>query len=159
MIDMDGLKHINDSLGHLAGDMALAELGNVLRRAVRTNDIVGRYGGDEFAIILSQTPLEGAEIVGQRILEFMRSAHIALAPASISLTGSVGLGTLAAPDFSNRPTPLPVSQSYFQMMAQALLLRADEALYRAKREGGSRLCHSPVDEWPPPGETLPPPAG
>ncbi len=155
MIDLDGLKHINDSLGHLVGDMALAELGNVLRRAVRTNDIVGRYGGDEFAIILSQTPLEGAETVGQRILEYMRGAHIALAPESVSLKGSVGLGTLAAPDFPSRGTLHPVSQSYFQMMAQALVLRADEALYQAKREGGCCLCHSPVSEWPAPGETLP----
>jgi two-component system cell cycle response regulator len=152
MIDLDGLKHINDSLGHLAGDMALAELGNVLRRAVRTNDIVGRYGGDEFAIILSQTPQEGAETVGLRVLELMQGVRITMAPGSISLAGSVGLGSLAAPDYANRGPLQPVSQSYFQMMAQALLLGADEALYRAKREGGSRLCHSPAGEWPAPGD-------
>jgi diguanylate cyclase (GGDEF)-like protein len=155
MIDLDGLKHLNDTLGHLAGDQALAELGNVLRRAVRTSDIVGRYGGDEFAIILPQTPVEGAETVGLRILEFLRGARLTLTPTPVSLAGSVGLGTLAAPGFSGRDTPLPVPQAYFQMMAQALLLRADEALYRAKRQGGSQLCYSPSGEWPAPGEAQP----
>jgi two-component system, cell cycle response regulator len=155
MIDLDGLKHINDSLGHLAGDQALAELGNVLRRAVRTSDIVGRYGGDEFAILLPQTPLEGAETVGLRILDFMQSARITLSPTPLALAGSLGLGTLAAPIFVGREAPHPLSQSYFQVMAQALLLRADEALYRAKREGGRRLCHSPAGEWLTPGVTLP----
>jgi two-component system, cell cycle response regulator len=155
MIDLDRLKHINDSLGHLAGDQALAELGNVLRRAVRTSDIVGRYGGDEFAIILPQTPVEGAETLALRILEFMRDARIGLAPTAVALTGSLGLGTLAAPNFTGRETPHPVSQSYFQMMARALVLCADEALYRAKREGGSRLCQTPAEEWPPPGVMLP----
>jgi two-component system, cell cycle response regulator len=155
MIDLDGLKHINDSLGHLAGDQALAELGNVLRRAVRTSDIVGRYGGDEFAILLPQTPGEGAETVGLRILDYMQAARIVLSPTPLALAGSLGLGTLAAPNFSGRETPHPVSQAYFQVMAQALLLRADEALYRAKREGGRRLCHGLPGEWLSPGVTLP----
>ena len=153
MVDLDRLKQLNDSLGHLAGDQALAELGNVLRRAVRTSDIVGRYGGDEFVVILPQTPADGAEIVALRLLELMAAARLVLPGTVAELTGSVGLGTLTPPAFARGEVPHPVSQAYFQMMAQALLLRADEALYRAKRQGGRQLCCSPASDWPAPGES------
>jgi diguanylate cyclase (GGDEF)-like protein len=150
MVDMDGLKHINDTFGHLTGDQALAEVGGVLRRAVRTSDIVGRYGGDEFAVILPQTPPEGAERVGQRVLELMSGKSVSVTPRPIPLTASVGLGTLATPSFEGRDIPYPISQSYFQMVAQTLLLRADEALYQAKHEGGCRLCQTGAADWPAP---------
>ena len=72
MTDVDGLKRINDTAGHLAGDQALAIMGKVLRQATRSTDLAGRYGGDEFAIVLPQTRSEDAERVGQRILNFLQ---------------------------------------------------------------------------------------
>ncbi len=148
MIDMDGLKQINDTAGHLTGDLALSELGGVLRRAVRTSDIIGRYGGDEFAVILPQTPREGAEQVGQRILELMRDKRVQGPQGALPLTGSVGLGALQVPDFGGAKFPGRVSQAYFQMISEALLLRADESLYQAKREGGNRLGACGLATWP-----------
>jgi two-component system, cell cycle response regulator len=153
MVDMDGLKRINDTFGHLTGDQALAEVGSVLRRAVRTSDIVGRYGGDEFAVILPQTPPEGAERVGQRILDLMSGKSVPVAKKPVPLTASVGLGTLDRPDFQGHEIPYPISQSYFQMVAQTLLLRADEALYQAKHEGGCRFRQTTVADWPAPTTT------
>jgi two-component system cell cycle response regulator len=150
MVDLDGLKHINDTYGHLTGDLALAEVGNVLRRAVRTSDVVGRYGGDEFAVILPQTPPEGAESVGQRVLDLMLGKALTVAQTLVPLAASVGLGSLSQPDFEGHEVPYPISQSYFQMVAQTLILRADEALYQAKREGGSRFRQMPPASWPVP---------
>jgi diguanylate cyclase (GGDEF)-like protein len=146
-VDMDGLKRINDSFGHLTGDHALAEIGGILRRAVRTSDIVGRYGGDEFAVILPQTPPEGALKVGERILELIRGQNLPAAQEQITLLSSLGLGALDAPNFPGANIPYRVSQSYFQMMAQTLLLQADEALYRAKRGGGNQLNQGPAAQW------------
>jgi GGDEF domain-containing protein len=88
--------------------------------------------------------------VGERVLELMSGKCVSETPRPIPLTASVGLGTLATPSFEGRDIPYPISQSYFQMVAQTLLLRADEALYQAKHEGGRRLCQTGTADWPAP---------
>lgn len=152
MLDMDGLKEINDLCGHLAGDQALSMVGRVLRVATRENDIVGRYGGDEFAVVLPQTDAEGASSVGERLLELLRERSIAMSTGSRSLSGSLGLSTLPAHDLGTVGFELPIAASYFQAMAEALIERADGALYVAKASGKNRLCCGASVSWaiPPP---------
>jgi diguanylate cyclase (GGDEF)-like protein len=75
-IDVDGFKRINHTFGHLVGIQALAETGQVFGRIVRETDVVGGYGGDEFVIVLPETPLNRAMVIAERIREKWRSASL-----------------------------------------------------------------------------------
>ncbi|MGC4069971.1 MAG: diguanylate cyclase [Polyangiaceae bacterium] len=147
MLDMDGLKEINDVGGHLAGDQALALVGKVLRVATRENDVVGRYGGDEFAVVLPQTESEGACSVGERLLELLRERSVTLPSGERVLSGSLGLSTLPPHDFGAEGFDRPIPASYFQAMSEALIERADSALYVAKASGKNRHCVAEPLVW------------
>lgn len=147
MLDMDGLKEINDLAGHLSGDHALSLVGKVLRVATRENDVVGRYGGDEFAVVLPQTDVDGASSVGERLLELLRERTVQLPSEVRKLSGSVGLSTLPPHDFGTEGFDRPIPASYFQAMAEALLERADSALYVAKASGKNKLCVAESLSW------------
>jgi two-component system, cell cycle response regulator len=147
MLDMDGLKEINDRSGHLVGDQALAMVGKVLRVATRENDVVGRFGGDEFAVVLPQTDAEGALSVGERLLELLRERSVAMPDGPRALSGSVGLSTLPVHGFGTEGFDRPISASYFQAMSEALLERADGALYVAKASGKNRMCSAEPVVW------------
>lgn len=147
MLDMDGLKEINDLGGHLAGDQALAMVGKVLRVATRENDVVGRFGGDEFAVVLPQTDADGAASVGERLIELLRERIVTLSNGPRALSGSVGLSTLPVHEFGNDSFERPIPAGYFQAMAEALLERADGALYVAKASGKNRLCTAEPVAW------------
>jgi diguanylate cyclase (GGDEF)-like protein len=141
MVDMDGMKGINDRSGHLAGDRALATVGKALREAIRPTDLVGRYGGDEFVVLLPGTGTRAAERVGQRLI-----ALLAEQPREPALRISVGSSTLT-PHKAQAMEPPGASVEYFQRNVEALLKHADEALYRAKRQGGMRLCSGRAAGW------------
>ncbi len=119
-IDLDGFKSINDSHGHLFGSRALVEAADVIRASARETDIVARFGGDEFALVLPDTGSDGALFVGERIREkiaawsFLRGHGL-----NISLTVSVGVATL--PDVASS--------------AEQLIQAADEAMYAVKDRG------------------------
>jgi diguanylate cyclase (GGDEF)-like protein len=119
-IDLDGFKSINDSHGHLYGSRALVEAAGVIRASARETDIVARFGGDEFALVLPDTGSDGAVFVGERIREkiaawsFLRGDGL-----DISLTVSVGVATL--PDVA--------------ASAEQLIQAADEAMYAVKDRG------------------------
>jgi diguanylate cyclase (GGDEF)-like protein len=119
-IDLDGFKSINDKHGHLFGSRALVEAASVIRASARETDIVARFGGDEFALVLPDTGSDGAFFVGERIREkiaawvFLQSIGL-----NISLTVSVGVATL--PDVASS--------------AEQLIQAADEAMYAVK-DGG-----------------------
>ncbi|MCI0394572.1 MAG: diguanylate cyclase [Chloroflexi bacterium] len=147
--DLDGLKRINDTLGHLAGDQMLAALGKVLRQATRSTDIVGRYGGDEFVLLLPQTDVEGAQRVGERIFALVEEMKAKDPHNPAGLQVSLGLSVLVPPTFSLAEIPRPTPYSYYDSMAQILILRADKALYQAKKEGGNHLCMADPVEWQP----------
>lgn len=147
MLDMDGLKEINDTGGHLAGDQALAMVGKVLRVATRENDVVGRLGGDEFAVVLPHTDADGAASVGERLLELLRERTVQLPGGPRSLSGSIGVSTLPAHEFGSDGFERPIPASYFQAMAEALLERADGALYVAKASGKNRVCTAEPVAW------------
>ncbi|MGC4083084.1 MAG: sensor domain-containing diguanylate cyclase [Vicinamibacterales bacterium] len=119
-IDLDGFKSINDSHGHLAGSRALVEAGAVIRGSARETDIVARFGGDEFALILPDTGSPGALQVAERIRDRI-ARHVFLAGdgLNIHLTASVGAATL--PDVA--------------AAADELVQAADAAMYRVKDRG------------------------
>lgn len=119
-LDLDGFKGINDRHGHQAGSRALVEAAGVIRRCARETDVVARFGGDEFAIILPDTGSEGAAAVGDRVRERM-AAHPFLAGDGLTLrlTASVGVATL--PDVA--------------ASAEELVRAADLAMYQVKESG------------------------
>ena len=123
MLDIDHFKRINDTHGHSAGDEVLKAVAASIKGQLRNVDMVFRYGGEEFLILLSNTGREAAAMVGER-LRFATQAKEYLADGkSIELTVSLGCSTL-----------LPGES------AESLLRRADSALYVAKREGRNRLA-------------------
>jgi len=119
VFDLDDFKEVNDRIGHLAGDAALAEAGERVRDVVRTADVACRVGGDEFAVIMPESSLEDANQLYRRILGAVSSRPL----------GQAGKLFLSAGVAELRPEDDPVS--FFQ--------RADDALYRAKEAGKGRV--------------------
>jgi diguanylate cyclase (GGDEF)-like protein len=115
-IDIDGFKRINDTFGHLVGSHALAEMAQVFRRILRETDVVGRYGGDEFVIVLPETPLNGAMVIAERIRKKVEDYEFIAQNLSIRLTVSLGV--------ANCPK--------HTLTAEGLIKKADAAMYRAK---------------------------
>ena len=119
MIDMDHFKKINDTHGHQKGDMVLRQTAGLIKDNLRDVDVVGRYGGDEFLVILPETPAERAKIAAQRIIDLFRSLT-RQTDKGVFNTVSIGIS-----GFSSKGVTT----------AKELMAKADEALYRAKEAG------------------------
>lgn len=132
MIDADEFKLYNDTHGHVAGDDALAELATAMRGAVRDIDVVCRYGGEEFAILLPETDAEGAFVVAEKVRETVAAFAFknAAGDRTEHLTVSIGLSTYPATATDR----------------EGLLRRADDALYVVKRTGRNRVNARPLGE-------------
>jgi diguanylate cyclase (GGDEF)-like protein len=120
MLDLDDFKLVNDTHGHPAGDEALRVLTGVLHATCRSADIVGRYGGDEFLVILPATTADRAHVIGARIRDAVSSRRLRLpSGAAVPLRASIGIATYPADGAT----------------ASDLIQRADAALYHSKRHG------------------------
>jgi diguanylate cyclase (GGDEF)-like protein len=125
LLDLDQFKQINDGEGHAAGDRVLQRVGGLIRLHVRAADVPCRYGGDEFAVILPDSPASDARFVAERIRASIESAfeHEPIGDRVLRVTCSGGIATLTA-DFTG---------------PHLLFGAADRALYFAKSEGGNRI--------------------
>jgi diguanylate cyclase (GGDEF)-like protein len=140
-LDLDHFKSVNDTLGHLAGDAVLAEMGSLLLRSAREGDIVSRTGGEEFSIILPDTARTGAFQLASRICEIVRQQAFSGGTNGVRLTVSIGVVSAA-----------PTLHSPTREIAETLKGRSDEALYAAKRGGRDRVrAWSPLSEPAPAG--------
>src|SRR5205085_4630845 len=118
MVDLDKFKVVNDSMGHTEGDIVVARVGRVLEEHCRHSNVVARYGGDEFVILMPETTLEQSMVLSERLRGWLESDIMLQQRA---LTGSFGIATY--PMHGDSP--------------EAMLQAADSALYRAKRRGGN----------------------
>ena len=142
MVDVDRFKSINDALGHQAGDVAIRAIADCLvRRFPRRGDLVARYGGDEFAVVLRDTDRKDALMLAQRLVESARETKIVHQGKSIPVSVSVGVAFLDGDD-----TP------------ESALSRADAALYQAKSAGRNRWAESLRPAAPAGKPSLEPPA-
>lgn len=124
MLDIDFFKDINDDYGHQAGDFVLVSLAEEVRNIMRESDIFARVGGEEFAIILHNTPLDGAQVIAEKIRKMIENKTFIYHDTAINLTVSIGISVLN--ESSNS--------------IELLYKKADNRLYQAKREGRNRVC-------------------
>jgi diguanylate cyclase (GGDEF)-like protein len=127
MVDLDNFKTINDTFGHIAGDAALRQFAAVLSEIVRRSDMVSRYGGDEFLVLLPETDLEGADALAEKIRSAAAAEVFGDGDLRFQLTLSIGASTLFDDESGND-----------------MIARADMALYEAKEQGRNRVEKSTV---------------
>ena len=131
MIDLDHFKRINDTWGHSAGDEVLKAIGKLLRDSCRVYDVPGRYGGEEFCIVLPETKTDNTTVVAERIRHRLESTEVPCGDTSIVVTASIGIAGMDAPRDADLLSPA------------GLIERADRALYTAKSRGRNR-----IEVWP-----------
>jgi diguanylate cyclase (GGDEF)-like protein len=133
IIDIDGLKTINDSLGHHAGDNLIRHVAAIMRERVRTTDIVARLSGDEFAVLMPQTDTAGALQLGEDLR------------AQVAENAAAGLDT----DEATISVGITMCGGERGIGAEAVLVAADQAMYRAKEEGRNQIAlfQDPTEPW------------
>ena len=125
LLDVDRFKEFNDNYGHLAGDHALMDVANVLTHSIREGDIVGRYGGEEFAVILPGDTTGDARHVAERIQENLRKHRVSAGGNMVAVTASQGVAGSDQVGYDH----------------VALLSKADVALYRSKDGGRDKITY------------------
>ena len=124
LLDIDHFKKVNDSYGHPAGDAVLRRVADICRASIRTLDLVARFGGEEFAILLPETDIPGALQLAERIREEIAASPVVYGPHTIQVTASLGV---AATENGDRDS-------------EQLLKAADEMLYAAKQGGRNQVA-------------------
>ena len=131
MLDLDNFKYINDTYGHEAGDVALVGLVKSFRKIMRESDLIARFGGDEFMILLPQTDLAAGCVLAERMRLNLRELSIDCNDQVLNLRASFGVSGV---------------DSNALISVKDLYRRADQAMYQAKNLGGDRVCHLYPDE-------------
>lgn len=124
VIDIDFFKRVNDSLGHDAGDQVLCQVKNTLERGLRSDDLLGRWGGEEFVVILADTPISAAAALGERLRAAVARTPVPYRNRGVDVTVSIGVASLGEAATED---------------AKELVIRADRRLYAAKANGRNRV--------------------
>jgi diguanylate cyclase (GGDEF)-like protein len=124
ILDLDFFKQVNDSYGHLAGDSVLVQIANVMKTSVRSSDLVGRYGGEEFGLLLPETGSKGCRVYAERIRKRIEDTRFDAAANQIHVTVSGGIATYPEITVDS---------------VDELWRKADAALYGAKKKGRNRI--------------------
>jgi len=123
IIDIDHFKAVNDKYGHIVGDCALKAVANMMAKCKRDGDLLFRYGGEEFVVLMRDTEMEGAGLLAERIRSYIETHPCSCSGADLNIRVSIGVSVLQKKDS-------PAS----------LFTRADQALYSAKRHGRNQVC-------------------
>ncbi|MEJ2363014.1 MAG: GGDEF domain-containing protein, partial [Gammaproteobacteria bacterium] len=126
LLDMDHFKRINDMYGHACGDEALTATARVLRKSVRDQDVIARWGGEEFILLLPETDLEEAAALAERLREAVADIRLHCDGNEIELTASFGVAQRSAQHLS----------------LDTLISAADNRLYEAKETGRDRISYA-----------------
>lgn len=127
MFDLDFFKMANDTYGHVFGDYVLKTVASICSASLRSTDIFGRYGGEEFCVLLPNTPIEGACVKAEALRQKISAHPFELGRVKTSITASFGVAVYAE--------PCAGSDAF-----SALIKRADEQMYRAKENGRNQVC-------------------
>ena len=122
-LDIDDFKRVNDTLGHLKGDKIMRQVGAILKKGIRQADLLCRYGGDEFVMLLSQTPPDQAMVLAERLRQRIAQSPMNPLEQGLKVTVSIGVAGLEP-----------------EMSAEGLVKAADESHYRAKQAGKNRVA-------------------
>lgn len=124
MLDVDHFKHYNDHYGHMVGEVILKEVASIIKENIRQIDLVGRYGGEEFCVFLTETDIDDASFVAERIRKTIENEVIRAYDEAIKITISIGISVFPKNGRGSAE----------------LISRADEALYQAKNTGRNKVC-------------------
>jgi diguanylate cyclase (GGDEF)-like protein len=123
MIDVDHFKSINDQHGHAAGDHVLTNVGHILGDSLRDSDVLARIGGEEFVLLLPDTPQANAEFVAERMRAQLANSTIRFEEIELKITASFGVAAISDADEN----------------LEQMLSRADHAMYEAKHSGRNKV--------------------
>lgn len=136
LMDVDHFKNVNDNYGHDGGDEVLRQLSTVLTNTARENDIVGRYGGEEFIVVLPGTSMRNACVCAERMREIIENVRVRVESQSLGITVSMGIAS-----YSNTLQSQSGDIQNPYLSGRALITQADKALYLAKDRGRNRCLH------------------
>lgn len=125
MLDVDYFKHVNDRHGHMAGDVVLRSIAEVITDQLRTEDVLARYGREEFLVLLRGIPHSGATSVAERVRVAVQNAQVRVGRLALRVTLSAGVASLGSCPSNSK---------------EELLAQVDERLYRAKHQGRNQVC-------------------
>ncbi|MDR3203830.1 MAG: diguanylate cyclase [Deltaproteobacteria bacterium] len=145
MMDLDKFKRFNDTYGHLSGDSALINVTKVIQELQRKTDIFARFGGEEFVLLLPQTPFSGGKVIAEKLRSEIAARPNPAPNAPDPITISIGLASLPQSD--------AISEPVSEIVLKNLISKADEALYQAKQAGGN--CVRYYEQHHPPNSATP----